>query len=70
MKNDLYLIQRFPDNCPPRKIALRLGLGFLSRLGLVLGFGRATRQLTPTKIALRLGLVLWLGDSFPRGQLS
>ena len=29
----------YPDNCPPRKIAPRLGLGFGSRLELVLGLG-------------------------------
>ena len=41
---------RYPDNCPPRKIAPQLGLWFGSRLGLVLGL-RATRQLPPWKIA-------------------
>ena len=29
----------YPDNCAPRKIAPRLGLGYRSRLGLVLGLG-------------------------------
>ena len=55
------------ENCP------RLGLGFVSSFGLVLGFG-ATRQLPLRKIAtwlgLELGLVLGLGANFPRGQLS
>ena len=30
---------RYPENRPPRKIAHRSGLGFGSRLGLVLGLG-------------------------------
>ena len=53
----------------------RLGLGFLSRSGLVLGLG-ATRQLPPKKIASRLGLefglglVLELWGNFPRGSCS
>ena len=42
--------KRHPDNCPPRKIAPRLGLRFGSKSGLVLGLG-ATRQLSPRKIA-------------------
>ena len=68
----------YPDNFPPRKIAPRLGLGFGSRFGSALGWGRwATKQLPPRKIALwlvlgfGLGLVLGVGGgNFPRGQLS
>ena len=36
-----------PPPSPPRKIAPRLGLGFVSRLGLILGLG-ATRLLPPS----------------------
>ena len=68
--------KRHPDNCPPRKIAPRLGLRFGSKSGLVLGLG-ATRQLSPRKIApprlglgFGLGLVLGLGGNFSWGQLS
>ena len=32
-------LKRYPENCLPRKTAPLLGLGFGSRLGLVLGFG-------------------------------
>ena len=74
----------YPDNCPPRKNASRLGLGFWSRLRLVLGLrgggagggGAETRQLSPKKIVPQLGLwfgldlVLGLGGNSPRGQLS
>ena len=33
------ILEPYLDNCPPRKIAPRLGLGLGSRLGLVLGLG-------------------------------
>ena len=52
---------QYSDNCPPPP---RSGLGFRSRLGLVLGLG-TTRQLPRRKIdpwlGLGLGLVLGLG---------
>ena len=62
---------------PPflRKITPWLGLGFWSRLGLVLGLG-ATRQLLWRKFALwlgsgfGLGLVFGVGGNFPCRQLS
>ena len=60
---------------PLRKIAPRLGVGFGSKLGLVLGLG-ATRQLPRGKLPPRLGLgvelglVLSLQANFPWGQLS
>ena len=69
----LHSVERYPDNCLPRKIAPRLGLGFRSRSELVLGLGE-TRQLSPRKIApwlgLGFGLVLglWVEGNFPRGQ--
>ena len=34
-----YVFRWYPDNCASKKIALRLGLGFGSRSGLVLGLG-------------------------------
>ena len=43
-----------------KRIAPWLGLGFVSRSGLVLGLG-ATRQLPPRKVAPRLGLGFGLG---------
>ena len=51
---------QYSDNCPPPQS----GLGFRSRLGLVLGLG-TTRQLPRRKIdpwlGLGLGLILGLG---------
>ena len=72
-------VEGYPDNCPPRKNATWLGLGFWSRLRLVLGQGggdQRTRQLSLKKIVPQLGLqfgiglVLRLGGNFPWGQLS
>ena len=37
--NHIICFNRYADNCPLEKIASRLGLGFESRLGLVLGLG-------------------------------
>ena len=75
----LVCLKGYPDNCPPRKIAPRLGLGFRSKLGLVLGLkggGGATRQLLRRKIGpwlgsgFGLGLFLRLGGNISWGQLS
>ena len=52
-----------------RKIAPRLGLGFGSRLGLVLGLGDNQANAPEENCFPRLGLVLGLGGNFPRGQL-
>ena len=56
---------------PPRKIVPRLGLGFGSRLRLVLGLG-ATRQLptkkiAPTPVRVRVSVMVSFGV---RGQFS
>ena len=59
---------------PLRKIAPRLGVGFGSKLGLVLGLG-ATRQLPRGKLPpVRdngwVRISFGVGGNFPRGQLS
>ena len=67
------MILRYPDNWPPRKTIPQSGLGFGSRLGLVLGLG-ATVQMPPSKIdpwlglGVRLGSVLALGAIFLGGN--
>ena len=66
---------RYPENCPPRKIAPGQGWCLDQGQGQFQGWG-ATRQLPSRKIAPRLGLrfgirlVLGLWDNFPWGQLS
>ena len=57
---ELMTENRYPENCPPKENSPRLGIGFGSKSGLVLGLG-ATRQLPPKKIVSRLGLGLSLG---------
>ena len=56
---------RYPDNCPPRKIVLRLGLGFGSRLGLVLELG-ANQTIAPEEnyplVRVRVWVVIFLGS--------
>ena len=49
-----------------KRIAPWLGLGFVSRSGLVLGLG-ATRQLPPRKVAPPVMVRVWLGVSFGVG---
>ena len=53
----------YPDNCPPRKIAPRLGLGFGSRSRLVLGLGD-NQAIAPEEDCPRLGLGFGLGLVF------
>ena len=66
---------RYPENCPPRKIAPGQGWCLDQGQGQFQGWG-ATRQLPSRKIAPRLGLgfgirlVLGFRDNFPWGQLS
>ena len=62
-------------NCSPKKIAPRLGLGFRSRLGLVLGLGSnqiiAPEQNCPlVRVRVWVRISLRLGGNFPPGQLS
>ena len=64
---------RYPNNCAPRKIARRLGLGFRSRSGLVLGLGGnqtiASEENWPLlELGFDLGLVLGLGGIFLWGN--
>ena len=48
---------QYRDNFPLRKIAPQLGLGFESRLGLILGLGR-NQTIAPEEDYRRLGLGL------------
>ena len=77
--------QRYPDNCPPGKIASQLRLGFWSRLGLILGLGGETNQtialeknciLVRVKVWVKVnfgvvGVAIFLGGKCPlRGNLK
>ena len=59
---------------PPRKIAHRLGLGFGSRSGLVLGLGD-NQTIDPKENCPTVRVRVWLrvsfgvGGNFPQGQL-
>ena len=59
---------RYPENHPPREIALRSGLGFGSRLGLVLGL-MDIKQLPRRKIDHRLRLGVGLGLDLGLGAI-
>ena len=69
------LVHRYSDNYPPKKITPQLGIGFGSKLGLVLGFW-GNQTIAPKGdcpglgLGFGLGLVLRLCGNFPRGQLS
>ena len=60
---------------PPRKIAPWFGLGFGSRLGLVLGLG-GNQVIVPKENCLTVRVRVWVrvsfevGGNFPWGQLS
>ena len=56
----------YPGNCPPRKIAPWLGLGFGSRLGLVLGLG-GNQTITPKENCPPVRVRVWLRVSFGVG---
>ena len=62
----------YPDNCPPRKNASRLGLGFWSRLRLVLGLrggrGRGRKQtIVPEENSTSVRVMVWTRLSFGVG---
>ena len=57
---------RYPDNCPPRKINLRLGLGFGSRSGLILGLG-GNQTIAPDENCPSVRVRVWLRVSFGVG---
>ena len=60
----------YPDNCPPRKIAPRLGLGFGSRLELVLGL-RGNQTIGPEENCPLVRVRVWVRVSFRvEGQFS
>ena len=56
-----YIERRYLDNCPRGKLPPGLGLGFGSRLALVLGLGGGNQTIVPRKIGPRLGLGFGLG---------
>ena len=53
----------YPDNCPPRKIAHRLGLGFGSRLVLVLGLG-SNQKIASEENCPQVRVKVWFRVSF------
>ena len=62
----MWCIGRYPDNCPPRKIAPRLGLGLGSRSGLVLGLD-GNETIAPEKNCPEVRVRVWLRVSFGVG---
>ena len=60
--------RRYPDNFPSRKIAPQLGLGFGSRLGLVLELG-VNQTIAPKENSPTVGVSVWVRVRFGvRGQ--
>ena len=63
----------YPDNCPPRKNASRLGLGFWSRLRLVLelqvgvGGGGRNQTIVPEENSTSVRVMVWTRLSFGVG---
>ena len=65
----LVCLKGYPDNCPPRKIAPRLGLGFRSKLGLVLGLGGGGNQtIAPEKNWPLVRVRVWVRVIFEVGR--
>ena len=70
-ENKLIFVNRVIESgirtiAPPRKIVPRLGLGFVSRLGLVLGLG-ATRLLPPVRVRVWVRVSIGVGSNFSWG---
>ena len=59
--------QMYPDNCPLRKIAPQLGLGFWSRLGLVLGLGWGNQTIAPEENSTLVRVKVWVKVSLGVG---
>ena len=59
-------LQWYPNNCPPRKIAPQLRLGFGSRSGLVLGLG-GNQTIAPKENCPPVRVRVWLRVSFGVG---
>ena len=59
-----------PENCPPRKTAPRLELGFESRLGLVLGLG-GNQTIVPEENypLVRVRVIFGVGGQFYSGAI-
>ena len=68
MFSSVVSLTKYPDNCPPRKIAPRLGFGFGSRLGLVLGLS-GNQTSVPRKIVPLLWLRVSVRVSFGLGAV-
>ena len=70
------ILEPYLDNCPPRKIAPRLGLGLGSRLGLVLGLGVSQtidpkeNSPPPVMVSVWVRVGFRVGGQFSSGQLS
>ena len=72
-----YIERRYLDNCPRGKLPPRLGLGFGSRLALVLGLGGGQPDNCPKENWPPVRVRVWVrvsfgvgGGNFPRWQLS
>ena len=61
-----HTIKGYPDNCHPRKVAPRVGLGFRSRLGLGLGLG-GNQTIVPEQDCPLVRVRVWVRVSFRVG---
>ena len=63
-------VEGYPDNCPPRKNAPRLGLAFWSRLRLVLGLGGGggNQPMVPEENSPSVRVIVWNRVSFAVGR--
>ena len=70
----MWCIGRYPDNCPQKKIAPRLGLGLGSRSGLVLGLDgnetiAAEKNCPPVRVRVWLRVSFGVGGQFSSGTM-